>query len=192
MVGDLAVTHVVAVEPYVETGIHALKVQKRARRFRIPVPRKAVQIGAAGVVLGDIRRVKRKRIANVGVLGTVVASQLPAERHRLLFPPLAGLIIRQIEKILQIVDARIKGKAPLASAQHLQAVRTLPVPDHHVVARRRRHVVSPPRLGVLVKDREIFIKSLNDQNRNPLSIDLYRFKNESPFILMRYFGYTPD
>ena len=169
VVRDLAVAHIAAVEPHIEAGIHAFEIQESAGRVGIPVPGEAVQIGAAGIILRDVGRVKRKRIADVCVLRAVIAPHLPAKGHRFLFPPLAGLVVRQIKKILQIMDAGIKGKAPGASAEHLQAVGALPVPYRHVIAAGGRNVISPFRQGVLVKNQEIFVESLHDQNRNLLS-----------------------
>ena len=134
VVGHLAVAHIAPVEPDIETGIHPLKIQECARRIGVPVPCEIVQVGATGIVLRHIGRIKRKRITYVGVLGTVVSFELPAERHSLLLPPLAGLVVRQEKEIPQVMNARIKGKAPRASAQHLQPVGALPVPDRHVIA----------------------------------------------------------
>ena len=116
VVGDLAVAHVGPVEPDVEAGIHAFKIQERAGCIRVPVPGKAVQVGAAGIVLGDVGRIEGKRVADVGVLGAVVASQLPAEGHRFLLPPFSGLVLLHIKRILQIVDAGIIGESPRAPA----------------------------------------------------------------------------
>ena len=163
MMGDLAVAYVFPVEPYVKAGIHAFKIQKGAGCFRILMPEKSVQIGTAGIVLGNIGRIKRKRISNVGILGTVIPPQLPAEGYCLLFPPFSFLIVRQIKQVLQIMDAGIKSKAPFASAEHLQTVRTFPVPYHHVIAGRGRNIICPVRLRILMEDQGIFIKPFYDQ-----------------------------
>ena len=97
MMGNLAVSHVSTVQPYIEAGIHPLKVQEGAGRIRVLMPCKVMQVGAAGILLGDVGRIKGKRITDVGILRSVISPQLPAERHLLLFPPLAGLIVRQIK-----------------------------------------------------------------------------------------------
>ena len=165
--GHLAVSHIAPVEPDIETGVHPLKIQECARRIGVPVPCEIVQVGTAGIVLRYIGRIKRKRITYVGVLGTVVSFELPAERHSLLLPPLAGLVVRQEKEILQVMNARIKGKAPRASAQHLQPVGALPAPDRHVIAGRARDIVGPVRQSISVQYREIFIESWYDQNSNP-------------------------
>ena len=97
MMGNLAVSHVSTVQPYIEAGIHPLKIQEGVGRVRVLTPCKVMQVGAAGILLGDVGRIKGKRITDVGILRTVISPQLPAERHLLLFPPLAGLIVRQIK-----------------------------------------------------------------------------------------------
>ena len=74
------------------------------------------------------------------------------------------LVIRQIKKILQIVNTGIKGKPPFTSAEHLQAVGAFSIPYNHVVSGRGRYIISPVRLGILVQDREVFIKTGNDQS----------------------------
>ena len=168
----LAVADVGSVEPHVEAGVHSLKVQEGERRFGIAGPLEAVQIGPAGIILRDIGRIEGEGIAGVGVLVTVVTAHLPAEGHLLLYPPLAGLIIRQIKMILQVMDAGIKGEAPWTSAQHLQAVGALSVPGQHIIAGGARDVVGPVRHSILVEDREVLIESWNDQNRTPF---LFRF-----------------
>ena len=167
VMGHLAVSHIAPVEPDIETGVHPLKIQECTRRIGVPVPCEIVKVGTAGIVLRHIGRIKRKRITYVGVLGTVVSFELPAERHSLLLPPLAGLVVRQEKEIPQVMNARIKGKAPRTSAQHLQPVGALPVPDRHVIAGRARNIVSSVRQSISVQYREIFIESWYDQNSNP-------------------------
>ena len=157
VMGDLAVTYIGSVEPYVEAGVNALEVEIGARSGGIPMPLKAVQIGPAGIVLGDVGRIEGKGIADVSVLIAVIPAHLPAERHLLFSPPLAGLIVRQIKMILQVMDAGIIGEAPWTSAQHLQAVGTLSVPGQHIIAGGAGDKVGPVRHGILVENREVLI-----------------------------------
>ena len=77
VVGDLAVPDISPVQPDIEAGIHPLKIQEHARDLGIPVPLKTMEIGPAGIVLGNIRRIKRKRIADICVLLAVIAAHLP-------------------------------------------------------------------------------------------------------------------
>ena len=121
------------------------------------MPLKAVQIGPAGIVLRDVGRIEGEGIAYVGVLIAVIPAHLPAERHLLLSPPLAGLIVRQIKMILQVMDTGIPGKAPWTSAQHLQPVGTLSVPGQHIIAGGAGNKVGSVRHGILVENREVLI-----------------------------------
>ncbi len=80
-VGDLAVAHKAAVDPQVEAGVHALKVQEEPGtsgfgEVEVPV------VQAAGVLVGHIGRVHGDGVADVGVHMPPVAVVLPAGGHR--------------------------------------------------------------------------------------------------------------
>ena len=77
----LAVADVGSVEPYVKAGIHTLKVQIDRRSFLIPLIVELPYVGPAGIVLGNIGRIKGKRVADVGVLMSVIACCLPVARY---------------------------------------------------------------------------------------------------------------
>ena len=79
-VRNLTVSHQIAIDPDVKTRIHALKVQ--LGHLVRGIQRKIGHIRAAGVVLGNVRRVEWERIADVGILMPVISEHLPAARHR--------------------------------------------------------------------------------------------------------------
>ena len=66
--GDLTVPDKLTVEPDVETGGNALKIQKCARGSGILLVGEVVEVSAAGVLFGNIRRISGKWITDVGVL----------------------------------------------------------------------------------------------------------------------------
>ena len=81
--GDLTVPDKLTVEPDVEAGGNTLKIQKCARGSGILLVGEVVEVSAAGVLFGNIRRISGERIADVGVLVVVVAVVLPYAGHRM-------------------------------------------------------------------------------------------------------------
>ena len=80
--GDLTVPDKLTVEPDIEAGGNTLKIQKCARGSGIFLVGEVVEVSAAGVLFGNIRRISGERIADVGVLVVVVAVVLPYAGHR--------------------------------------------------------------------------------------------------------------
>ena len=66
--GDLTVPDKLTVEPDVEAGGNALKIQKCARGSAILLVGEVVEVSAAGVLFRNIRWISGERIADVGVL----------------------------------------------------------------------------------------------------------------------------
>ena len=66
--GHLAVPDKLTVEPDIEAGGNTLKIQKCARGGGIFLVGEVVEVSAAGVLFGNIRRISGERIADVGVL----------------------------------------------------------------------------------------------------------------------------
>ena len=79
--GHLAVAHVLAVDPHIEAGIHALEIQECLRRRLILMPCKSMAVGAAGILMGHIRGIQREGIPDIGVLMSVVSVHLPHGGH---------------------------------------------------------------------------------------------------------------
>ena len=75
--GDLTVPDKLTVEPDIEAGGNALEVQKCTRGSGILLVGEVVEVSAAGILFGNIRRISGKWIADVGVLVVVVAVVLP-------------------------------------------------------------------------------------------------------------------
>ena len=71
-VGDLAVANVRAIEPHIEAGIHTLEREIRAGCLGVRCIVKIPNVGAARVVLGNMRRIERDRVAHVSVLVVVI------------------------------------------------------------------------------------------------------------------------
>ena len=134
------------------------------------MPLKVMEISPAGIVHRDIGWVEGKRIPDIGILRTVIAAHLPAERDGFRLPLTARSVIRQIKQVLQIMDRRIPGKIPVTAAQHLKTVGAFPVPGRHVAVSGRRDIIGPVRHGVLVQNREVLIESWNDQNITPFPV----------------------
>ena len=65
---DLTVPNKLTVEPDIEAGGNAFKIQKCARGSGILLVGEVVEVSAAGVLFGNIRRISGERIADVGVL----------------------------------------------------------------------------------------------------------------------------
>ena len=66
--GDLTVPDKLTVEPDIEAGGNALEVQKCTRGSGILLVGEVVEVSAAGVLFGNIRRISGKWITDVGVL----------------------------------------------------------------------------------------------------------------------------
>ena len=75
--GDLTVPDKLTVEPDIEAGGNTLKIQKCARGSGIFLVGEVVEVSAAGVLFGNIRRISGKWITDVGVLVVVVTVVLP-------------------------------------------------------------------------------------------------------------------
>ena len=156
----LAVSDIASVEPYIKTGVHTLKVQAGpGRRCVLPVD-KITHIGSARVVLRHIRRIKGKRIPDIGILMPVIALHLPYAGH---FDPVIRRCVKilLIKRILQFIDAGIIPETPF-SVQHLQAVRILPPLHQRIHPHRCRDIVRPGRHGVLMEHAQVFIVSWYD------------------------------
>ena len=110
-VGDLAVADVLTVEPEIKTGIHSLKVKIGSRSLFEPLILKIEQIGAAGIIGRNIRRISGKRIAVVGVLMAVAPVILPDRRNGDL-PESIGIEVCSVEFFLQLIDAVIIAEPP--------------------------------------------------------------------------------
>ena len=125
--GDLTVPDKLTVEPDVEAGGNALKIQKCARGSGILLVGEVVEVSAAGILFGNIRRISGERIADVGVLVVVVAVVLPHAGDRDAVKS-GGIIADLIESILQVINTGVVPKFP-ASVQKLEAIRGLAVLD---------------------------------------------------------------
>ncbi len=150
----LAVPDIDSVEPHIKAGIHPLEVQPHFRRFLIGGIVKFIHIRAARIVLRDIRRIKRKRIADIRILMSVISGHLPDPRNihlRVRRDIISGLI----ERVLPRVNAAAVAEAPFP-AQHLHTVRFLSAHNRILHAPGRRNVVRPGRHGVFVKHLQIF------------------------------------
>ena len=121
----LTVPDKLAVEPDVEAGSNALKIQKCARGNGIFLVSEVVEVSAAGVLFGNIRRISGERIADVGVLVVVVAVVLPHAGDRDVVKS-GGIIADLVESILQVINTGVVPKLP-AAIQKLEAVRGLAV-----------------------------------------------------------------
>ena len=97
--GHLTVPDKLTVEPDVEAGSNALKIQKCARGSGILLVGEVVEVSAAGILFGNIRRISGKWITDVGVLVVVVTVVLPHAWNRDAVKS-RGIIADLIESIL--------------------------------------------------------------------------------------------
>ena len=97
--GDLTVPDKLTVEPDVETGGNALKIQKCARGSGILLVGEVVEVSAAGILFGNIRRISGKWITDVGVLVVGLTVVLPHAGDRDAVKS-GGIIADLIESIL--------------------------------------------------------------------------------------------
>ena len=123
--GYLTVSDKLTVEPDVEAGGNALKIQKCARGNGIFLVSEVVEVSAAGVLFGNIRRISGERIADVGVLVVLVTVVLPHAGDRDAVKS-GGIIANLVESILQVINTGVVPKLP-AAVQELEAVRSLAV-----------------------------------------------------------------
>ncbi len=120
--GHLAVAYISSVEPYIEAGINAFKVQICSGSFRILLIIKILNVSSAGIIDGNIGRVQGKWVPHIGVLVAVITKILPDPRHRnpvvILQKRIAGYLIKLL---FQIIDTVIIFEVPQA-VQHLDTV----------------------------------------------------------------------
>ena len=128
----LTVPHILAVEPNIEAGIHALKVQICLRCIFIGDIHKIAQISAAGVIHRHIRGIYRERIADVGILVLIITVVLPNTGDGDGVPAacIKALLIKQLFKGM---DALAVLELPIA-VQQLKAVGMLAVLDQIIHA----------------------------------------------------------
>ena len=122
--GYLAVAHVSAVEPYIETGINTLKVQVREWGVLVLIVDKVSHICSARVVLWHIRRIKCKWIPDIGILMIVVSVHLPYRWNRDIIKT-GHIIALTVEFVLNLINAVIVAELP-GSIQKLYSVRVIP------------------------------------------------------------------
>ena len=185
-VGDLAVADVGAVEPHVEAGVHSLEGQVGAGGGGIRGVVEVADVGAAGVVLGNVGRIEGDGVADVGVLVVVVTQVLPGAGHlnhgealrEVGGVRLAGLVavgradggVLLPEGLGQLVDAGQVAEGPLA-AEQVEAVGVLPPPGAGGDGAGCGHVVGAWRQRVLMEDVEVLEVSRNDHCSAPHGVD---------------------
>src|SRR5699024_9095310 len=129
-------------------------------------------ISAAGIVLWNIRRIQRERIAYIGVLMAVVAVVLPYARHRDLVKS-AGAEAFLVKRLLQVINALIITEFPV-SVQQYKTIGSLPFLTDRIHGNRRRDIVRTVRHRVQVKYAEIFIVSWYQHVCVPLFLLFFR------------------
>ena len=158
----LAVTDVLSVQPHVETGIHAFKFQKGPGQILLFFKQKPMYIGTARVFLRNIRRVRRKGVADICVLVPAVSIILPDAGNRYLLK--TGYVkIRPVKFFFQIINTVKKPEFP-GTVQHMYTVRGLSVFHQTFHSSARRYIVGTIRHSSLMKDRQIFVMLRYDQS----------------------------
>lgn len=169
---DLRIADELAVEPHIETAVHALEVEVGARGGFARCVVECAAVDGAGVVRGHVRRVERERVARVRVLVVVVAVHLPHARHGQCGVVGAGVEVHVEEARgvggvrggdlrVQIVDAAVVAELPVA-AEQLQAVGVEAVVERRVGGARRGDEVRAVRLAAHMQRVEILIIPRNE------------------------------
>ena len=140
-VAHLAVTHPVAVHPYIKEAVHAFKVQVDLLAEHGRIHREMGTISPAGILMGHKGRVKRNGIAHIAVLVLVQALGLPAGRHRHLRIT-AGIKIRLAELLRHSADLVIQLHLPGAVQQN-ETLRGFSHRLHRVLIRSKGNIVRP-------------------------------------------------
>ena len=78
----LAIADISTIDPDIKATVYTLEIQESTRSLLLPVIGKRVYICPTWNILWHIRRIKRKRITNIGILMHVVSSHLPYPRNR--------------------------------------------------------------------------------------------------------------
>ena len=127
-VADLTVAREFAVDPEIEAGIDALKIQiPFVPAFRLREAEHGL-ISAAGIFTGDIRRLKRNRIADVDVLMAVISEALPTGRDvdlaegSLLFLRKVLRNVGQTAEITEVPRPAAEQARTGASVRHLRQI----------------------------------------------------------------------
>ena len=153
----------------IKAGIDSFKFKESPWNVLVLFKIEPMHIGAAGILLGHIRRIRREGIFEVGVLMAVISVILPDPRHRNFLE--AGIFsvnikVRQVKRLLQIIDAVIAAEFPF-SVQHGDAVRCLPVFIEALQVTSCRNIISPVRHCSFMKNGQIFIMLGYDQCSSP-------------------------
>ena len=124
-VGNFAVAQVLAVQPDVEAGVDTFEVQVSLGCVRVHGILEVSQVCTAGVFVGNIRRVCREGVTDVGVLVLVVAVVLPDAGNRDGIP-VGSIVALLVEQVFEVVNTLTVLELPVA-VQKLKAVGVLTV-----------------------------------------------------------------
>ena len=160
--GYFVVAQVLAVEPCVQAGVYALKVQVSPGCIFFYLVLELGHVTAAGVFVGHIRGICREGVTDVGVVVLVVTVVLPDTGYRDGVVVLGGEA-QLVEQIGQVVDIGVVLKLPI-SIEKLEPVGALTVLYQIVPAGRRRNVVGTLRHGSFVGDLQVFVSCGNNHS----------------------------
>ena len=163
---DLAEADELSVEPDIETGIHALEVQKQIVRRELFIEREFSDIESAGVLIRDKRRVGREGIFEIAVERNIVAAVnigLPTARDGYFIKPaLADIFGRLAQDIFKAFE---KAEIPLAA--------------------ERNKIIG---LTALARSGGFFIRKGNEISARLKTVYMERFKR---FVISRCFHRIP-
>ena len=158
----LAVTQECTIQPDIEAGVNALKVQICLGCIFISFIDKIIEISTAGILIRNIRGVSGERIADVGVLMLVVTVVLPDAGNRDGIPG-GSIIVFFVELIFEVMDAFTVLEFPVV-IQQLEAVRVLPVFNQVVHSYRSRNEVASVGRCAYMMCMQVFVVSRNNHN----------------------------
>ena len=114
---DLAVTDKFSVNPKIEAGINALKIEKKITAEIILVKLEITDVDSARVVVGNIRRIAGIRIVGICVIRRIIALikiHLPVHRHLDFVVITVNWIVGGIKSVLNVDYRIIESEIPFA------------------------------------------------------------------------------
>ena len=167
--GNLTVPDIFAVQPDKEAGINTFKVQINLGCVCVGDIFEGMNVGTAGVLMGNIGRIKGKGILDIGVLICIVTIHLPNAGNRNGIES-SGIIVGRKEGIRQIVDAGIVAELPL-SVKQLETVRVFTVMNKILHPVGSGDEVGTQRHCVFVKNLQILKMLRYDHENSSLQHD---------------------
>ena len=160
--GNLAVAHKAAVQPQIETGVHAFKHDALAAGALV-LPVEAAHIQAAGILRRHMGRIISKGEADICILMTIPSVHLPYGRHRNLIPGDFAdkgeviFIVMRLHDALRQIQHTVKIAEGPCAVQGVKSIRSSPIPFNGKLFAGKGHEIGSVRQGVYMQGFEILM-----------------------------------